>query len=312
MAGLTAAGIIVRTVPVIGSLIVGTLVVVAALGTAVLPFLLIVNGVEMWRKEGRSLSNVLSGALGVGLLVLMAWCLRSVFSPFEPWAVAGISATMALGWLSFGFLGYLASVFVIHRAKPLPGNHQIVVLGSALVKGKVPKLLASRLDRGIGQWRTDRDAGFHSVIIPSGGKGDDEPRAEGEAMAEYLVEHGIPRECVVVENQAANTDENISLSRQVMPTQVRSVPSRRAEAARERQNPQVVVATSSYHAVRAAELCRRQGLRVRVLGAPTATYFLPSAMLREYIALLASRPWINGIMLVLVLAFWPIVTMALR
>lgn len=82
MAGLTAAGIIVRTVPVIGSLIVGTLVVVAALGTAVLPFLLIVNGVEMWRKEGRSLSNVLSGALGVGLLVLMAWCLRSVFSPF--------------------------------------------------------------------------------------------------------------------------------------------------------------------------------------------------------------------------------------
>ena len=40
MAGLTAAGIIVRTVPVIGSLIVGTLVVVAALGTAVLPFLL--------------------------------------------------------------------------------------------------------------------------------------------------------------------------------------------------------------------------------------------------------------------------------
>ena len=76
MAGLTAAGIIVRTVPVIGSLIVGTLVVVAALGTAVLPFLLIVNGVEMWRKEGRSLSNVLSGALGVGLLVLMAWCLR--------------------------------------------------------------------------------------------------------------------------------------------------------------------------------------------------------------------------------------------
>ena len=312
MAGLTAAGIIVRTVPVIGSLIVGTLVVVAALGTAVLPFLLIVNGVEMWRKEGRSLSNVLSGALGVGLLVLMAWCLRSVFSPFEPWAVAGISATMALGWLSFGFLGYLASVFVIHRAKPLPGNHQIVVLGSALVKGKVPKLLASRLDRGIGQWRTDRDAGFHSVIIPSGGKGDDEPRAEGEAMAESLVEHGISRECVVVENQAANTDENISLSRQVMPTQVRSVPSRRAEAARQRQNPQVVVATSSYHAVRAAELCRRQGLRVRVLGAPTATYFLPSAMLREYIALLASRPWINGIMLVLVLAFWPIVTMALR
>ena len=78
MAGLTAAGIIVRTVPVIGSLIVGTLVVVAALGTAVLPFLLIVNGVEMWRKEGRSLSNVLSGALGVVVFAIGVFPVRAM------------------------------------------------------------------------------------------------------------------------------------------------------------------------------------------------------------------------------------------
>lgn len=307
LAGLTAVGIVAGTVPVLGLGVVITLVVLAAIGTAVVPFVLIANGIEMRRKEGGSLSNVLSGLLGVGLLVLMVWCVKGLFSPFEPWAVVGISLTMVLGWLSFGFLGYLASVLAVHRAKPLPGEHQIIVLGSALVHGKVPRLLANRLDRSIDQWRTDDAAGFHSVIIPSGGKGEDEPRAEGEAMANYLIEHGIPGECIVVEDKAANTDENISLSRELMPAEVASTSVRRTIASRQSHNPPVVVATSSYHAVRAAELCRRQGVRARVLGAPTATYFLPSAMLREYIALLMSRPWINSIMMILVAAFWPIV-----
>ena len=170
-AGLTAVGIVAGTVPVLGLGVVITLVVLAAIGTAVVPFVLIANGIEMRRKEGGSLSNVLSGLLGVGLLVLMVWCVKGLFSPFEPWAVVGISLTMVLGWLSFGFLGYLASVLAVHRAKPLPGEHQIIVLGSALVHGKVPRLLANRLDRSIDQWRTDDAAGFHSVIIPSGGKG---------------------------------------------------------------------------------------------------------------------------------------------
>ena len=281
LAGLTAVGIVAGTVPVLGLGVVITLVVLAAIGTAVAPFVLIANGIVMRRKEGGSLSNVLSGLLGVGLLVLMVWCVKGLFSPFEPWAVVGISLTMVLGWLSFDFLGYLASVLAVHRAKPLPGEHQIIVLGSALVHGKVPRLLANRLDRGIDQWRTDDAAGFHSVIIPSG--------------------------CIVVEDKAANTDENISLSRELMPAEVASTSVRRTIASRQSHNPPVVVATSSYHAVRAAELCRRQGVRARVLGAPTATYFLPSAMLREYIALLMSRPWINSIMMILVAAFWPIV-----
>ena len=97
LAGLTAVGIVAGTVPVLGLGVVITLVVLAAIGTAVAPFVLIANGIVMRRKEGGSLSNVLSGLLGVGLLVLMVWCVKGLFSPFEPWAVVGISLTMVLG-----------------------------------------------------------------------------------------------------------------------------------------------------------------------------------------------------------------------
>ena len=52
LAGLTAVGIVAGTVPVLGLGVVITLVVLAAIGTAVVPFVLIANGIEMRRKEG--------------------------------------------------------------------------------------------------------------------------------------------------------------------------------------------------------------------------------------------------------------------
>lgn len=130
---------------------------------------------------------------------------------------------MVLGWLFFGFFGYLVFVFVIYCVKLLLGNYQIVVFGLVFVKGKVLKLLVSCLDCGIGQWCIDCDVGFYFVIIFLGGKGDDELCVEGEVMVEYLVEYGIFCECVVVENQVVNIDENIFLSWQVMFIQVRLV-----------------------------------------------------------------------------------------
>src|SRR5699024_11439812 len=67
----------------------------------------------------------------------------------------------------------------------------IIVLGSGLIGGEVPPLLAARLDRGIAVHRDFNDA---PVIIPSGGQGSDEPRPEGMAMREYLLDNGISRD----------------------------------------------------------------------------------------------------------------------
>lgn len=295
-------------VPVVGPVVVVLFLVLLVLGTISLPFALIVNGVVMWRREGPSVGNVLSGVLGAGIIALVVWLVLSLSEGLDLLVLIGVSAILALGWLSFGFLGYLASVVAVHRARPLPGNHRIIVLGSGLVNGKVPRLLAGRLDRAVDQWRTDHDAGYRSVLIPSGGKGDDEPRAEGTAMAEYLLDHGVPAEAILVEDRARNTEENLRYSRELMPATTENLPAERVRQLPEaaRSNPPVVIVTSSYHGVRAAQLARAQHLPARVLGAPTAWYYLPSAMLREYVALLVAKPWFNGMVLALLLASGPV------
>ncbi|MCI1746718.1 MAG: YdcF family protein [Acidipropionibacterium sp.] len=286
-----AAFWLVRGIPVLGAAVAVLVVLGLGLGTLALPVLLIVNGVTMLRREGRSPANLLSGLVGVVLVALMVWLAVSAAGGMTGLLALGLAAVMAVAWLSFGFLGFLTSGVALGRRGCPPGDHHIVVLGSGLVRGRVPPLLAGRLDRAIDQWRADRGAGYDSLIIPSGGRGSDESRAEGEAMAEYLEVHGIPAEAIRVEDRATTTAENLTYSTELV---ARETPA------------DLVVVTSSYHAVRAADLCRRQRLHARVLGAGTARYFLPSALLREYAALLAVHPWLNGIVVALILATCPL------
>ena len=52
---------------------------------------------------------------------------------------------------------------------------------------------------------------------------------------------------------------------------------------------QGLIVTSDYHVLRAAILARRLGLPAQAAGARTARYYWPSAMLREFIALVVGR-----------------------
>ena len=50
-----------------------------------------------------------------------------------------------------------------------------------------------------------------------------------------------------------------------------------------------LIVTSDYHVLRAAILARRLGVPAQASGARTARYYWPSAMLREFVALLVGR-----------------------
>lgn len=278
-------------IPVLGSVVVLVVAVAAALGMLALPVLLIANGITMARKEGLRPANMLSGLLGVAIVVLMTWLAVSLGQQLTGPLYLGFGALLAVGWLSFGFLGFLASGVALGRRRCAPGPHHLVVLGAGLINGRVPRLLGGRLDRAVDQWRADRAAGYESLIIPSGGQGSDESRAEGDAMAEYLSEHGVPAGAIRIEDRASTTAENLRFSTELVTAE---------------EPAGLVVVTSSYHAVRAADLCRRQRLQAQVLGAGTARYFMPSALLREYVALLAVHPWLNAVMVALILASGPL------
>jgi uncharacterized SAM-binding protein YcdF (DUF218 family) len=54
-----------------------------------------------------------------------------------------------------------------------------------------------------------------------------------------------------------------------------------------------LVVTNDYHVLRAALLARAAGSDAQVVGSPTAAYYVPSAFLREYIAIMVEHRRLN-------------------
>jgi len=60
--------------------------------------------------------------------------------------------------------------------------------------------------------------------------------------------------------------------------------------------------TNDFHVLRTAMLAHDLGVPATAVGAPTAHYYLPSAFLREFVAILARHPVLNGIAALVVAA----------
>ena len=248
---------------------------VVLLGLALLPLLLVLDGVVMLRRETRSLGNavsLLAGLSMIGAPVVLAVLLRHE-NPLTGALAAGLlTAQVCAGLLFLVFAAHTAlSARIARRAEV----RAVIVLGAGLVKGEVPPLLAARLRRALTAVEERSAQGRRIRIVPSGGRGGDEPRAEGVAMAEWLRRQGVADEDILVEDRARTTRENLVLSAELL--EQRGVPS-----------PFLIV-TSNYHAPRAAMLARRLGIDAQAVGCPTALYYWPSAYLREFVAVLVEH-----------------------
>ncbi|WP_027465148.1 YdcF family protein [Curtobacterium sp. UNCCL17] len=295
---LGVVDVVLQRFPAAQVLLVGA-ILLFPVGVVVLAGFLVANGVRMFRREGRSLGNLLSLIVGVLLIGVVALCLTLIRS--------GSTAAEAVLLLVLAVAGYVGVVFTVfllyalvygHIDKPRTAD-VVVILGSGLVRGSVPPLLRSRLDKGIEVWRYSVAQGRETILIPSGGQGADEPRPEGEAMAEYLIGQGVPETAVLPETRSRNTDENLRFSRTVQ-----------EEAG---VSGEVVVATSDYHVLRAAMLARSVGSDAEVVGARTARYYVPSAFLREFVAVVAAHRTGHAVALAVVVALsgWLAVTAVL-
>lgn len=260
----------------------GALVVLGLpwLASVVIGALLLLNGIRLVRRGSRTLGNLLSLALGLGVAAATATGAALVASGSPPVSVAGLVVLLLPGYPALAFTSYLLYCLDYLRRPARPGAAAVVVLGSGLVRGSVPRLLARRLDAAIAVRRREELAGRRPPLVPSGGQGHDEPTSEGAAMTAYLLERGLEAHDVITEDRATSTEENLRLSRDLLAAQGVS--------------GHVRVVTSSYHVGRAALLTRSLGLDADVTGARTAWYFLPSAFLREFVAALSYHPWLNA------------------
>ncbi|MEU2198672.1 YdcF family protein [Isoptericola sp. NPDC019482] len=272
---------------------------VLVLGLLVLPVLLVVNGLTMVRRERRSLGNLLSLLVGIAMLAAPF----VVVAPFVlqvPWTLGlVVGLVMGTAWLGFVFLGFVTQTLLYRRYAERVPAHGVIVLGSKVVGGRVPPLLAARLTTGRAAAERLGSDGVPVPIVPSGGQGSDEVRPEGVAMGEWLVDRGVPADRVLVEDRARTTRENLTLGVAVLREHGTEGP--------------YLLATNNYHAPRAAMEAMDLGLDVHAVGAPTAGYFFPSAYLREFVAVLRRRPAVHGVVaagIVVVVALVTLVAVA--
>lgn len=240
----------------------------------VIGFSLIVNTYIMQTREGKSLTAKLSLILGLNFLFMLVAGLAILFLNQFLGRFVGILLTL-LGidvTLTFIFVCYLFYSF-LYQVVPIKGNvDYIIVLGAGVRSETVTPLLKGRLDKALEYYRRQNGA---VKIVVSGGQGPDEPVSEAFAMAKYLRNQSVPEDKIILEDQSTTTFENMQFSKQKIEADWQGT-----------QPPQIIFATNNYHVLRGVIYARKAGLNANGVGSPTSFYFLPSALIREYIALL--------------------------
>ena len=155
------------------------------------------------------------------------------------------------------------------------GDPQVmIVLGCKLEDWGPSWMLQDRLDKALDYLKDHPDL----TVVVSGGQGDNEPETEAQGMADYLAEHGIPRENMILETMSHNTWQNLSFSAWHL------------EEAGYDIKDGVMIVSNGFHLTRARMLAGRIGFeQVSVLAAPSS--HVPSRLkmyIREPIALVKS------------------------
>lgn len=264
------------------------LFLLVVLSVAVLGVFMIVNAFTMRRKEGLGVSAILSGAIGLAIVAYVTVSMLALLGNLSDAINWLIMIGLPASYVAFLFISYLLYSQLYqwgtrHFGEPVDA---VVVLGSGLGGGeRVTPLLAGRLERGRTVFDKSVAAGRSPILIVSGGKGSDERISEAQAMSDYLIEDGFAADCVVREDASTDTEENLANSAQVM----------KAWSA----SGNVAVATSNYHAFRAAVIMRKAGIPGYTVGCRTARYYWPSATVREFAAILLEHSRINLALIIL-------------
>nr|WP_162990730.1 YdcF family protein [Maliibacterium massiliense] len=160
-------------------------------------------------------------------------------------------ALCALGALTLGVL--LGMVVASEDDERLGQADCIIVLGCKVQPdGSASYSLRERTARAAALYKE----GYAKKIIVTGGQGKDEPVSEARVMAQGLAALGVPRQDILLEEQAANTRQNIALSKRIM---------------QDEGWTSALVVTSEFHRMRAVWTAKQAGI-AQVYSAAAPSY----------------------------------------
>ena len=245
---------------------------------------LIYNGFILLKREGKSKVNYLS--LVMGILIIAFYIIifvRAYGSDYfifyqNHWLniffIFVIYSYVIFGFAFAGFFLYS----LLYNFIPKRKNYDFIIIhGAGLLNGeRVTPLLKRRIDKAVEAFKKSRNSNIK--LIASGGQGADEKISEARAIFNYLMEEtDVPGKAVLLEDQSKTTYQNLLFSKKLGESLV--------------ENPRFLFVTNDYHVFRTSTYAKKIGIRGDGLGCSTASYYLPSAFIREYVALCVKMKW---------------------
>lgn len=170
------------------------------------------------------------------------------------------------------------SAFMIKSANDPPPdeNTTVVVLGCKVKNGRPSLMLKRRLDASY-KYLSEHD---NVNVIVSGGQGNDESISEAQCMKEYLIEKGISKERIFMEDKSTSTKENLLFSKEII--------------LKEKLPEKITLVTDSFHQYRAELLAENIGIEPYNISGYTSWYIVPTYWVREWFGIAYYSLFGNG------------------
>ena len=141
-------------------------------------------------------------------------------------------------------------VIITMNTAPKNELEYIIVLGAG-IRGTTPtRPLLLRIQKAYEYMQENPD----TILIASGGRGNDEQISEAECIYNTLVEMGLDESRILLEDRSTDTEENIQYSYEMIPD----------------KDSEVGIVTNSFHIWRAVAIANSQGYE-NVSGVPAKT-----------------------------------------
>lgn len=160
-------------------------------------------------------------------------------------------------------------IAIINASRPTAKNEKTVILLGCRVKGDKPSTaLFIRTKAARDYLRKNPDA----VAILSGGQGPGENMTEAKCAYDLLVNDGIDKSRLYMEDKSTSTDENIRFSKKIIEENNLS--------------SDIAIATSEYHQLRAKLIAKKYGFNAKAIPSSTVKFTRPPVYFREVFGIL--------------------------
>ena len=207
-----------------------------------------------------TLGTAMVALLGLGCLAGGIW-----FSRLTRHRLIGAVALLVVVVI-VGLSSFLATYGTNDNA--LYDEDAVVVLGAAVHGRELSNTLVGRLDAALAYHQRNPSA----LIVVSGGQGLQEEIPEAVAMRQYLLDHGVSDDRIIVEDRSTSTEENFANSRALLGQRLPS-------------GYRIAFVTDEFHVYRAGRIAASTGLAATHVSSRTPWYFWPANYLRESVAI---------------------------